>query len=375
MKAALALCLLALLAAPAAAQPGVSPGKVVLGMSAPLSGPLSAYGAPLLRGLQLGLDEFNAAGGVAGRQVELQALDDAGEPRRAAANTQELIRAGVLAMTGYHGTAAIEAALPLLDEAGVALLGAASSAELLRDPPRRHVYNLRAGVREEAAAMVLHLDTIGLTGLAVLAQDDALGAAGLEGIQVELIRLAMRPQAIVRLRPDANDAAVAQATQAACRSQPQGLLLVLDARTALGAIRSARRSGCASQFYLTSEAGAQLQAGSAAAGELAGVIVSQVLPYPAGSSLPLASQFQRAAAAAGLATPGYPAFEGYLYARAIAEALRRCSRDLTRRCLGASLEARPLDLGGYRPQFTPNDRRGSRFVEMTIVTADGRFRR
>lgn len=365
---------LASLGVPATAEPGVDAQKLVLGMSAPLSGPLAAYGAPLLRGLQLGFDEVNAAGGIAGRKLELQALDDAGQARRAVANTQALIAGGVLAMTGYHGADSLEAALPLLEEAGVPLLGAASSAELLREPPRRNVFNLRAGARDEAAAMVLHLDTIGLTELAVLAQDDALGRAGLEGIQVELTRLAIRPQAIVGLRPDATETAVAQAVQTVCRNRPQGLLLVLDARTALGAIRSARRAGCASRFYLTSEAGAQLLAGAAGGGDLAGVIVTQVLPHPASPSLPLAAQFQRAAALASL-EPSYPAFEGYLYARVIAEALRRCGRDLTRRCVVLSLEARPLDIGGYRLQFAPNDRRGSRFTEMTIVTANGQFRR
>jgi hypothetical protein len=41
----------------------------------------------------------------------------------------------------------------------------------------------------------------------------------------------------------------------------------------------------------------------------------------------------------------------------------------------SALEGRPLDAGGWRVQFAPDDRRGSRFVEMTIVTSDGRVRR
>jgi ABC-type branched-subunit amino acid transport system substrate-binding protein len=221
--------------------------------------------------------------------------------------------------------------------------------------------------------MVLHLDTIGLTEIAVLAQDDALGRAGLEGIQIELMRLAMRPQAVVRLASDAGAAAVGDAVQQACRGRPQGLVLVLDARNALAAVRAARRIACGAQYYVTSEAGAQLLAAGAQSSEMAGLIVSQVVPHPS-APLPIATEFQRAAAAAGVA-PSHAALEGFIYARVLAETLRRCARDLTRRCLVASLEAKPLDLGGYRVQFAPNDRRGSRFVEMTIVTADGRFRR
>lgn len=373
MKALACALLLAAGAACLAAEPGVSASKVSVGMSVPLTGPLAAYGTQLRRGLALGLEQVNAAGGIAGREIELVVKDDGGRPEQAVTNTRALLEAGVLAMTGYHGAGTIEAVLPLLDGAGVPLIGAASSAELLREPPRRHVFNLRAGAREEAASMVLHLDTVGLTEIAVLAQDDALGRAGLEGMQQELVRLAMRPQAVARLAPDANAAAVSQAVQLACRGRPQALVLVLDASNALATLRAARRMGCSSQYYVTSEAGAQLLAAGAQPGEVAGLIVSQVVPHP-GGSLPVVAEFQRAAAAAGLAS-SHAALEGFIYARVVTEALRRCTRELSRRCVVSTLESRPLDVGGYYLQFAPNDRRGSRFVEMTIVTADGRFRR
>ena len=297
--------------------------------------------------------------------------DDGGRPEHAIANTGAMVEAGVLAMTVYHETAVIEAVLEaVLEAAGAPLVGVASSAEFLREPPRELVFNLRAGAREEAAAMVLHLDTLGLTELAVLAQQDALGRAGLEGIQVELIRLAMRPQAVARLAPDASADAVRQA----CRGTPQGLLLVLDARNTLAAIRAARRAACGSRLYVVSDAGAQLLGAGGNAAELAGVIVSQVVPHPASASIPLVAEFQRASASAGL-EPTHPALEGFIYTRALVEALRRCGRDLTRRCLVTALEAKPIDLGGYRLSFGPKERRGSRFVEVTIVTGDGRFRR
>ncbi|HET6827353.1 MAG TPA: ABC transporter substrate-binding protein [Ramlibacter sp.] len=374
MRTIAAILLAAIGAAAWAADAGVSAGKISIGMSVPLTGPLSNYGTQLRRGLAMGLEQVNAAGGIAGREIELVVKDDAGRPEQALANTRSLLETGVLAMTGYHGAGAIEAVLPVLESAGVPLVGVASSAELLREPARRNVFNLRAGAREEAAAMVLHLDTLGITEVAVLAQDDALGRAGLEGIQFELTRLAMRPQAVVRLAPEAGAAATTAAVQQACAGRPQGLMLVLDARNALGAIRAARRAGCGVRFYVTSEAGAQLLASGTESTELAGLIVSQVVPHPASGALPLQADFQRVSAAAGV-PPSYPGLEGFIYARVLAEVLRRCGREPTRRCLVASLEAKPLDLGGYRVQFAPNDRRGSRFVEMTIVTADGRFRR
>lgn len=371
--ASIASVLLALFAPAGAcrAEPGVTPHKVVLGMSVPLSGPLASYGAELEKGLKLGLAQVNAAGGVAGRELELLVKDDAGRADRAVANTRDLLGAGVFALTGYHGPAAIEAALPVIEQSGALLIGAASSAELLREPARRQVFNLRAGAREESAAMVLQLDTVGLTEIGAIAQDDALGRAALEGVRFELTRLAIRPQALVRMPADAQPGDIAQAVQTACKANPQALVLGLDAANALAVIRQARKVGCMSQFYVMSEAGAELLASGAAPRELAGVIVSQVLPHPRSVSVPVAADYQRLAGERA----SYAGLEGFVYARLIAAALRACGAQLTRQCVIAALETKPFDAGGYRVQFKPGDRRGSRFVEMTIITADGRFRR
>lgn len=345
--------------------------RILIGMTASLAGGTASYAAGLEQGLRLGFAYVNANGGIGGRTVELLARDDAGDPARAAANAQELANAGVLALTGMHGTPAIEAVLPLAERMDLPVVGVASGAENLREPPRRNVFNLRAGIRDETIAMVLHLDTIGLSEIAALAQDDTLGRAGLEGIQVELARLAIRPQALLTMRSEATAEELAQAVETVCRKRPQALVLALNARNTLPVIRAARRMGCAPQIYVTSEAGAQL-----AGPELAGIVVAQVLPHPSAGPIPLITELQRrlSAASAGL-RPSYPMLEGYVYAQFIAEGLRRCTSDMSRRCLVSTLDARAMDAGGYRVQFAPGDRRGSRFVEMTIVTREGNFRR
>lgn len=365
------VALLALSTASARSAEHGAGGKILIGMTAPLTGSMGTYGVGLEQGLRLGFAYLNASGGVAGRTVELLVKDDAGDPVRAMSNVQELGNAGILALTGMHGTSAIEAVLPTAERMDLPVIGVASGAENLREPPRRNVFNLRAGIRDETIAMVLHLDTIGLSEIAALAQDDALGRAGLEGMQVELARLAIRPQALVTLRSEASPAELTQSVEVACKNRPQALVLALNARNTLPVIRAARRLGCGSQIYVTNEAGAQL-----AGPELVGVVVAQVLPHPSTGTIPLVTELQRRLSAASASPqPTYPLMEGYVYAQFISEGLRRCTSDLTRRCLISALEARAMDAGGYRVQFSPKDRRGSQFVEMTIVTKDGRFRR
>jgi len=365
-----ALLVCALLAGAVMAQSLASP-RLAIGMSATLSGPDGGRAQELARGLGLGFAHANAAGGIGGRKVELLLRDDAGDPARTLENTQQFIDAGVVALTGFDTVS--EPALALVEQAGVPLIGVASGAESLREPLRALVFNLRAGWLDEAGAMVLHLDTIGVTDIATLSQDDALGRAGSEGMRAELARLAIRPVAQAVLGLPADDAAVSRAVDGVCRRQPQALVLMLDAVHAPAAVQRARRNGCTRWIYVANDAGSRLAA-RAASTDLAGVMVAQVVPHPSNLTVPLVAEFNRAAAAAGI-KPGYAGLEGYLYARVLVEALTRCAREPSRRCLATALEARPVDAGGHRVQFSPTDHHGSHFVEMTLLRPDGRFRR
>jgi branched-chain amino acid transport system substrate-binding protein len=360
MRSPSLLVALLVCACTAAAQP--VPGAIGIGMSAALSGPTGAHVRARVEGLRLGL-AHRAPGS---RPIELLVRDDAGDQARRLAHTRGLLEAGVLALTGYDQ--APPALLALLASGGVPLVGVANGAEALREPAHPLVFNLRAGWRDEAAAMVLHLDAAGITDVATLSLDDELGRAGREGLRAELARLAIKPVAQAVLAADADAAAVRNAVDRVCRERPQALVLMLDAALASGAVQQARRSGCAHAIYVANEAGTRL----GVAGD--GVVVPQVVPPPTRPDMPIVAEYQRAAAAAQL-TPSYAGLEGYLYGRVLQEALARCARDATRRCIGAALEARPVDLGGYRVQFAPGDRRGSRYVDMTYLAADGRFRR
>src|SRR5437868_7584528 len=91
--------------------------KIVLGQSAPFSGPASALGEQFKKGALLHFDRVNAHGGVGGRHIELQSLDDGYEPDRCAANTKKHIEHGVAALFGYIGTPTSLAALPIATSA------------------------------------------------------------------------------------------------------------------------------------------------------------------------------------------------------------------------------------------------------------------
>ena len=58
------------------------------------------------------------------------------------------------------------------------------------------------------------------------------------------------------------------------------------------------------------------------------------------------------------------------------EAIRLTGKDLTRERLVSTLEGmQNFDLGGYRVSYSPNDRLGSRFVDLTVIGNGGRVLR
>ena len=64
----------------AAAATPVPPEPLRLGVIGPFSGPSSDFGTPMLRGVQLAVDEINAVGGFLGRPIELLVRDDQATP-------------------------------------------------------------------------------------------------------------------------------------------------------------------------------------------------------------------------------------------------------------------------------------------------------
>jgi branched-chain amino acid transport system substrate-binding protein len=68
--------------------------------------------------------------------------------------------------------------------------------------------------------------------------------------------------------------------------------------------------------------------------------------------------------------------EGFVAARTLTEAFKRVTGPLNAEMLIGALESiRELNLGGFFVDFAPAKHAGSKFVDLTILTADGKVRR
>lgn len=100
--------------------PGLTEKEVVLGISAPLSGPAAAWGTVSL-GAAAWAAHVNDEGGVHGRRVRVVSRDDGYVPGRALANVTEL-QHSAFAIVGLLGTSVLAASRDLVAESGVPVI-------------------------------------------------------------------------------------------------------------------------------------------------------------------------------------------------------------------------------------------------------------
>ena len=359
---------LASISAPAFAQ---SEGKIVLGQSAPFTGPSAELGLRFNEGAQLYFDAVNAKGGVHSRQIELRKADDGYEPERTAANTRKFISDGVLALFGYVGTPTTLAALPLATAAKIPLIAPFTGATGLREPFNRYILHVRASYDDETQAIVRHAASIGQTKIAVFYQNDAYGKAGLNGVSVALQKMGQKPIAVGDVERNSVD--VKQAVSAIVAAKPQAIVQISSYLTSAAFIRATRATGFTGAFYNVSGVGTQALS-QALGTEARGVVISQVMPFPFSPKSPIASEYMAAIKAANKPTlvPNYSGIEGFVAAKVLVEALQRAGRAPTSEALINAFDSiQKFNLGGFSVDFSAQKHMGSQFVEMTILTETG----
>ena len=344
----------------------------VVGQSATLSGPAEEIGKEIKAGADAYFNAVNQAGGIAGRKIKFISLDDGGEAEKAKANTQKLITdENALVLFGYAGEHAIKAALPIIEKSKVPFVAAASGDQNLREPFNRYFFNVRASYMEETERMVDQYVRRGVNKIALFYQNDPYGRAGLAGVDKALRD---RKSSIhIFGSADRNSTNVASAAQSINKAGSQAVIIAAGARTAAAFIKEMRKLGSTAQYFVLSTAGAKTLAAQLG-DDGRGVAVSQVVPLPTSEGEPLGREYLKHIG--GLANASFASLEGYIGARVLVEGLKRAGKAPTRDSLVDALEKLgSVDLAGYKVKFGPGNHNGSSLVELTVIGAQGLYRR
>jgi branched-chain amino acid transport system substrate-binding protein len=357
-----------------AAETGVTNDKVIIGQAAVFTGPAAQLGIQMRNGIKAYVDHVNAAGGVHGRKIEFVTEDDFYEASKAPAASKKLIEEHrVFGLLGYVGTPTGVTHLPVITQAKVPLVGMFTGAEVLRVPFNRYVFHVRASYYDETEKIVEQVLSTGGKSIAVFYQNDAYGQAGLKGVEIAMTKRGLKIAALGTV--ERNTIAVEAAVKSINATQPDAVVMVSAYTSCAEFIRQMKKAGSATQFYNVSFVGSKALA-DALGKDGVGVAISQVVPFPWGTAIPVVKEYQQLAKKAGFTDYNFSALEGFLVAKVFTEGLRRTGRDLTREKFIASLEKmQDVDLGGFFVSYSPKSHTGSSFVDLTIIGRDGKFLR
>ncbi|MCB1839402.1 MAG: ABC transporter substrate-binding protein [Alphaproteobacteria bacterium] len=372
----LVLFLLTLLpAAFAHAENGVFEDKIVFGQTAALNGPASALGEGMNAGILAAFKEINDNGGINGRKLELDALDDGYEPEVAIQNTKQLINdKKVFALIGGVGTPTANAIEPITTESKVPFIGPFTGAEFLRSPFKRYVVNIRGSYWQETEEWIKRLtEDLNIKRIAILYQDDSYGRAGLSGVEKALEKRNMKLVGSGNyLR---NTTAIKTAVLEIRKSDPEAVVMVGAYKPCAAFIKTYKKLGYKGLFVNISFVGSDaLSQELKEEGE--GVIISQVVPFPYDAKASeLVKNYQHALKSyKPESSYGFVTLEGYMVGRLVGKILQNMDGDISREAfLDKIYELKDVDLDDIQLHFGPEDNQGMDKVFMTILQKDGTF--
>ncbi len=157
-------------------------GTFKIGTSQPFTGRAAVAGEALLGGLQMAVDELNAAGGIDGCLFELAWEDDRFEIEQMVTNVRKLIDVdNVWGFVGTAGSQAIPSTYPAIEGAGTPLWGPISPA----NQDIKEVYLTNPTRTEQGKICIDYFVSQGASTIAVIGQDNEMGDEALAAISIQ----------------------------------------------------------------------------------------------------------------------------------------------------------------------------------------------
>lgn len=352
---------------------------IVIGQVAPLSGVLADTGKDMVLGAKVYFDSVNAQGGIQGRKIRHVVKDDGYKVDETVRLTREVVdKDGAVALIGFAGTGNVAELLKqkVLENANIALMAPYTGGEVLRTPFNPNIFHIRAGYADEAEGIVNQLVMLNMKRIGVMYQDDPFGKAGLAGVEAALKKRNL--ELVGTGAYEKNTDNVADAVKAIAAANPQAVVMISVNKSTAAFSKEIRAASTVAQLVNISVVNPKEIVRLIGADHARGIGIAQVMPYPFSSTAAIVKEYQQAMkkhAPAGTEL-SYTSFEEFIGAKVLVEGLRRAGANPTREKVIRALETlNAFDTGGFTVRFSPDNRIGSRFVEITVLGKDGRLLR
>ncbi|NOQ24890.1 MAG: ABC transporter substrate-binding protein [Bacteroidales bacterium] len=348
-------------------------------MSAAMSGPAQDYGTNMKLGIEAYFERINREGGINGRKLILQALDDGYIPELAKKNMERFIADNrIIAVIGNVGTPTAKVTIPLANKNKILLFGSYTGAELLRKiPPDRYIINYRASYAQETAILIQYLLNQGILPyeIAFFTQNDSYGEAcynsAIKAMKTHgFYNYNLNSRGIFeRNTLDITDAIIAVLDGPV---KPRAIIMAGTYWPCAKFIRIVKKNIPDAIFANVSFVGSHALANALGA-EGKGVVITQVVPN-FDLDLPLTKDYLAdLKRIAPYSSPSYISLEGYIVAKIFVHGLKLAGNDINRESIiDGILNIQNLDIGmDKKISFDKNKHQGSEHVWLTIIGEHG----
>jgi branched-chain amino acid transport system substrate-binding protein len=347
---------------------------IVVGQSLGFTSPLSEIASDIASGSRAMVESVNARGGINGKRLILDTMDDSYQSEKTLSNVETLIdKRGAFCILNIMGTPNCAAILPLVKKSGVPFIAPMTGAEIVRTPTIKNIFNIRAGYRDEIGKLVQHLDTVGQKNFFTVYQSNSFGNDGLASIKNAVKERSVALLGSARIENDSSNAAAVALT--ANESKPLAVIIITAGKPTIEFIRSFRKLNRGTPIYALSVMGTQANV-RALGSDGVGVVVASVVPFPWNRVSRICTEYQADMLRLGQKDFSFIGLESYINTKVMIDAMRRTSGELTREKFISTLESMTKhDLGGFEIGFGKGNRQGSKYVELTIIGDEGKFRK
>lgn len=358
------------LAFSAKADPGIQPGEILIGETYSLTGTNPERPVAMKQGAEMYFKKANEQK-INGRKIRVISYDDGYEPKRAIDNVRKLVNDDkVFAIFQPYGSPTVSAIVPFIQQNDVPLICPATGMETLRSPVAKNIFNVRVSNFQEAQSMVKFLvEKKGVKTFAVLYQDDALGLSGLGASQAAIEQYKVKRVAKGAYKRNSLD--VSEAIKEIKAGNPEAILMWSQGGPGGVFIREAVKAGLKAYFAASSANDSDVFTSEIGATP-AEIYITRSVPYVVGGKAKIYQDYVKDAKTAGV-KESPAAFEGYLNASLLVEALKAAGAEPTRSGLRNAIESmHKKDFGGVALTFSETDHQGLKSAPLFHVK-DGKY--
>jgi branched-chain amino acid transport system substrate-binding protein len=174
---------------------------IKIGVIGPFTGPSADFGTPMLKGIQLAVDEINAVGGYSGRKLEIVRKDDEAKPDIGLKLSNELVAEKVIATIGFCNTGVAVKSLEVFQTNKLPLIiPCATGTPLTAKFPAEESYIFRTSAKDAIQAPFVVEDIVkrGWTKVAIFADTSGYGDAGFQDVERALAAKNLKPVHVAR---------------------------------------------------------------------------------------------------------------------------------------------------------------------------------